>query len=100
MIVLFCFFFFFNDTATTEIYTLSLHDALPICVLRMNEVFNLKLAAELVVRSACQTGLGRVIRGEGMVGLTRAFLYAGSPRVAVSLWKVSDLATPEFMRAF
>ncbi len=69
-------------------------------VLRMPEIFNLELNADLVVLSACQTGLGQLIRGEGMVGLTRAFLYAGSQRVVVSLWEVNDVATADFMKSF
>ncbi len=69
-------------------------------ILRMNEVFNLEMNAELVVLSACQTGLGNLVRGEGMIGLTRAFLYAGARRVAVSLWDVDDLTAPEFMQSF
>jgi CHAT domain-containing protein/lipopolysaccharide biosynthesis regulator YciM len=69
-------------------------------ILRMNEVFNLEMNADLVVLSACQTGLGNLVRGEGMVGLTRAFLYAGARRVAVSLWDVNDLTAPEFMLSF
>jgi CHAT domain-containing protein/Tfp pilus assembly protein PilF len=69
-------------------------------ILRMNEIFNLDLNAETVVVSACQTGLGKIVRGEGMIGLTRAFLYAGTSRVVVSLWEVNDLATPELMKAF
>jgi CHAT domain-containing protein/tetratricopeptide (TPR) repeat protein len=69
-------------------------------ILRANEIFNLKLNADLVVLSACQTGLGKLVKGEGMIGLTRAFLYAGSARVVVSLWEVNDLATAEFMRIF
>jgi hypothetical protein len=68
--------------------------------LRAHEVFNLKLPAELVVLSACQTGLGKEIRGEGLVGLTRGFMYAGAPRVLVSLWSVSDLGTAELMTRF
>lgn len=65
------------------------------------ELFNLKLpATELVVLSACQTGLGKEIRGEGIVGLTRGFMYAGSPRVVVSLWNVNDRATAELMKSF
>ena len=68
--------------------------------LRAHEVFNLKLPAELVVLSACQTGLGKEVRGEGLVGLTRGFMYAGAPRVVVSLWSVSDAATAELMTRF
>lgn len=65
--------------------------------LRAQEVYNLQLPAELVVLSACQTGLGREIKGEGLVGLTRGFMYAGAPRVIVSLWSVSDRATADLM---
>ena len=68
--------------------------------LRLYEIYNLKLAADLVVLSACQTALGREIKGEGLVGLTRGFMYAGAPRVVASLWKVSDKATAELMRRF
>ncbi|MBC7911249.1 MAG: tetratricopeptide repeat protein [Pyrinomonadaceae bacterium] len=68
--------------------------------LRMHEIFNLQLPSELVVLSACQTGLGKEIKGEGMIGLTRGFMYAGAPRVVVSLWSVSDLATAELMTRF
>ncbi|MGH9799809.1 MAG: CHAT domain-containing protein, partial [Blastocatellia bacterium] len=65
------------------------------------EIYNLKLpATELVVLSACQTGLGKEIRGEGVVGLTRGFMYAGSPRVVVSLWNVNDRATADLMKSF
>ncbi|NET60391.1 MAG: CHAT domain-containing protein [Symploca sp. SIO2E6] len=68
--------------------------------LRLHDVFNLNLPAELVVLSACQTGLGQEVKGEGLVGLTRGFMYAGSPRVLVSLWNVSDAATAEMMKRF
>ncbi len=68
--------------------------------LRANEIYNLKLPAELVVLSACQTGLGKEIRGEGLVGLTRGFMYAGAARVVVSLWSVNDQATAELMTKF
>jgi CHAT domain-containing protein len=68
--------------------------------LRLNEIFNLNLSADLVVLSACQTGLGKEIKGEGLVGLTRGFMYAGSPRLLVSLWKVDDKATAEMMTRF
>ena len=67
---------------------------------RLHDVFNLNLAAELVVLSACQTGLGKNFRGEGLVGLTRGFMYAGTPRVLVSLWSVDDNSTAEMMQRF
>jgi CHAT domain-containing protein len=68
--------------------------------LRANDIFNLTLPADLVVLSACQTGLGKEIKGEGLVGLTRGFMYAGAARVVVSLWSVSDKATSELMARF
>jgi CHAT domain-containing protein len=68
--------------------------------LKVADIFNLQLPAELVVLSACQTALGSDIKGEGLVGLTRAFMYAGAKRVIASLWKVDDLATAELMTAF
>jgi CHAT domain-containing protein len=68
--------------------------------LRANDIYNLKLPAELVVLSACQTGLGKEIKGEGLVGLTRGFMYAGAARVVVSLWNVNDKATSELMVKF
>ena len=60
----------------------------------------MKLSAELVVLSACRTGLGKDVRGEGLVGLTRGFMNAGAPRVVASLWKVSDTATAALMSGF
>jgi CHAT domain-containing protein len=69
-------------------------------LLKMSDIFNLNLPADLIVLSACQSALGSNIRGEGLVGLTRAFMYAGGKRVVASLWKVDDLATAELMREF
>jgi CHAT domain-containing protein/Tfp pilus assembly protein PilF len=68
--------------------------------LRLQDIYNLKLSAELVVLSACQTGLGKEVKGEGLVGLARGFMYAGAPRVVASLWKVDDRATSELMKRF
>ncbi|MGI8732320.1 MAG: CHAT domain-containing tetratricopeptide repeat protein [Pyrinomonadaceae bacterium] len=68
--------------------------------LRLHEIYNLNLPADVVVLSACQTGLGKEIRGEGLVGLTRGFMYAGALRVVASLWKVDDAATAELMKRF
>jgi CHAT domain-containing protein len=69
-------------------------------VLRLGEIMSLHLDSDLVTLSACQSGLGTLVRGEGMVGLTRAFLFAGARRLAVSLWSVNDETTPDFMVAF
>jgi CHAT domain-containing protein len=68
--------------------------------LRLGDIFNLKLAADLVVLSACQTGMGKDIKGEGIVGLTRGFMYAGSKRVVASLWSIDDAATAQLMGNF
>lgn len=68
--------------------------------LRLHEIYNLRLNADLVVLSACQTALGREIRGEGLIGLTRGFMYAGAARVVASLWNVQDKATAELMTSF
>jgi CHAT domain-containing protein len=66
-------------------------------LLKTQEIYNLNLSAELVVLSACQTGLGKEIKGEGLVGLTRGFMYAGAARIIVSLWNVSDKGTADLM---
>lgn len=68
--------------------------------LRLNDIYNLRLDADLVVLSACQTALGQEIRGEGLIGLTRGFMYAGAARVVASLWSVEDRATAELMESF
>jgi CHAT domain-containing protein/tetratricopeptide (TPR) repeat protein len=68
--------------------------------LRLHDIFNLQLNADLVVLSACQTGLGEDIRGEGLVGLTRGFMYAGTRRVVTSLWNVDDAKTAKLMTNF
>jgi CHAT domain-containing protein len=68
--------------------------------LRMHEIYNLRLSADLVVLSACQTGVGKEIKGEGLVALTRGFMYAGARRVVASLWKVDDASTAALMQDF
>ena len=68
--------------------------------LRLHEIYDLKLPAELVVLSGCQTALGKQIKGEGLVGLTRGFMYAGARRIVVSLWDITDEATAELMKRF
>lgn len=68
--------------------------------LGLEDIYNLKLPVDLVVLSACETALGEEISGEGMIGLTRGFIYAGANRVVASLWNIDDLATTDLMTRF
>lgn len=68
--------------------------------LRLHDIYNLRLPADLIVLSACSTGLGKDVKGEGLIGLTRGFMYAGASSVVASLWKVDDEATAELMKHF
>lgn len=68
--------------------------------LHLHDIYNLRLNADLVVLSGCRTALGKEVRGEGLLGLTRGFLYAGAPRVLASLWQVEDQATAALMTRF
>lgn len=68
--------------------------------LTVAKIFNLKLSADLVVLSACNTGEGRHLEGEGLIGMTRAFFYAGAPAMVVSLWPADDAATADLMISF
>ena len=69
-------------------------------LLRMDEIYNLNLNSDLVTLSACQTGLGQLIRGEGIEGINRAFFFAGASSVLMSLWAVNDQATYQLMERF
>jgi CHAT domain-containing protein len=68
--------------------------------LGLHDIYAVRLPVELVVLSACNTALGRLVRVEGLVGIVRGFIYAGARRVVASLWKVDDEATAELMRLF
>lgn len=68
--------------------------------LRLQDIYQMRLPAELITLSACRTAIGREVRGEGLMSLTRGFMYAGARRVAASLWKVDDAATAELMESF
>jgi CHAT domain-containing protein len=64
------------------------------------EIYNLELNANLVTLSACQTGLGKISKGEGVIGLSRALVYAGARNIIVSFWSVADESTSELMKNF
>ena len=66
----------------------------------MREIFGMELKANLVVLSGCETGLGKLSTGDELVGLTRAFIYAGTPSVVASLWSVDDSSTAHLMSEF
>jgi hypothetical protein len=66
----------------------------------LQDVYNLRAPVDLVVLSACRTALGKEVRGEGLIGLTRGFMYAGASSVVASLWEVNDEATAELMKRF
>jgi CHAT domain-containing protein len=68
--------------------------------LQTRDVYKMRLSADLVVLSACQTALGKDVRGEGLLGLSRGFMYAGVPKIVASLWRVPDRATAELMKCF
>ncbi|HET9479194.1 MAG TPA: CHAT domain-containing protein, partial [Pyrinomonadaceae bacterium] len=68
--------------------------------IRLHDIYNLKLPADLVVLSACSTAFGKDVKGEGLISLTRGFMYAGAAGVVASLWKVDDEATAELMKHF
>lgn len=67
---------------------------------RLGDIYNLTLPVDMVVLSACRTGVGKLVKGEGLVGLTRGFMHAGATRVVASLWEVEDEATAELMKRF
>jgi tetratricopeptide (TPR) repeat protein len=95
--------FFDNDKPALSSIILSSFDANGNdrkAFLRFPDLFNLNLPTELVVLSACETGLGNNVPGEGLVGMTRGLMYAGALRVAVSLWSVDDRATSDLMQDF
>ena len=89
-----------NPAYSRLLFSLSSQDTLNDGYLHAYELYNLKLNAELVTLSACNTGFGQISSGEGVMSLGRAFAYAGSPNVLMSLWSVPDQSTSKIMIAF
>jgi CHAT domain-containing protein len=90
----------FDDEAPLESRLLLAKDAANDGNLTVSELYNLKLDADLVTLSACETALGSVANGDDVVGFTRGFLYAGANSIVSSLWKVDDDATNQLMQKF
>jgi len=78
----------FNDEASIQLYDRALN---------IEELYGLNLSVSLVVLSACDTGIGKLIKGEGALSLARAFQYAGTKNILFSLWQVNDKSTAELM---
>ncbi len=90
----------FNADAPLKSAILLARDADSDGMLTVDKLYSMRLDADLVTLSACETGLGKVANGDDVVGLTRGFLYAGSSSIVASLWKVDDLATADLMTRF
>jgi CHAT domain-containing protein/tetratricopeptide (TPR) repeat protein len=90
------------DEKNPELSRVYLQPAIPIedGKLYAGEIYNLDLNADLVTLSACKTGLGKITRGEGVIGLSRALIYAGARNIIVSFWSVSDVSTAQLMKDF
>ncbi len=88
------------DEINPELSRIYLHADSPAGNLFSGEIYNLQLNAELVTLSACQTGLGKLAKGEGVIGLSRALIYAGAKNIIVSFWSVADASTAELMQDF
>ena len=69
-------------------------------ILFSGEIYDMKINSDLLVLSSCESGVGKVISGEGMLGLNRSFVHAGVPNVVFSLWKIYDKVTNEMMQSF
>ena len=69
-------------------------------ILYVGEIYNLNLDADLVVLSSCESGIGQLVKGEGMLGINRGFMYAGTPNIVFTLWKVNDQKSSELMTLF
>ncbi len=90
----------FNADAPLKSAIMLAKDAQNDGMLTVDKLYSMKLNADLVTLSACETGLGKIANGDDIVGLTRGFLYAGSSSIVASLWQVDDLATSDLMTEF
>ncbi len=89
-----------QDPMNSRLMFSSDQDSLEDGALHAHEIYNLQISSELAVLSACNTGYGEIVRGEGVMNLSRAFQYAGSPNIIMSLWQASDNPTARIMKAF
>ncbi len=89
-----------RNPSLSALFFFPTRDSLYDNVLYTGEILNLRLKAKLVVLSACETGLGKFASGEGVLGFSRAFLYAGARNLVLSQWKVNDVSTTELMTQF
>ncbi len=89
-----------QDPLYSRLYFTNTNDTIEDDTLHTYELYNMQLSAELVVLSGCETGMGEYVRGEGVMSLSRGFMYAGTPSVLLSMWKVSDIHTSELMDYF
>jgi len=91
-----------NDTASAYSYIVFAEEKTPVDDYRLyvRDLYNLDLSSSMVTLSACETGLGEVVRGEGIISLARGFSYAGTQSIVTTLWSVNDLSTSYIMEAF
>ncbi|MBL7784811.1 MAG: CHAT domain-containing protein [Chitinophagales bacterium] len=89
-----------QEPNTSKIYFANDNDGIDNDYIETHEIYNIPFNTKLVVLSACQTGVGNIVKGEGMMSLARGFMYGGTPSVVASLWSVNDYSTSQIMKLF
>ena len=82
-----------SDTSIESYETKYIYNAVDDGILHAGEMYNLNMSADLVVLSGCETGIGKLVQGEGMIAMTRGLLYSGANNIVYTLWKISDVHT-------